>query len=224
LIEMAKHAHHKREAAIIVPTAARSWLSATERTAAGKVLRDKVPRVDHGAWRAPSGRSDPIRILHKADAGRLPELVLLRYGRMLVSPFTFYRGSADIIAADLSGTPATGIRVQCCGDAQLMNFGGFATPERHLVLDVNDLDETLPAPWEWDVKRPVASFVLAARCNGLSDAAGHDAAVAAARSYREHMRDFAAMDVLDIWYSRVETACYSRVTRLLEPRPRMGDR
>jgi hypothetical protein len=149
LIEMAKHAHHKREAAIIVPTAAISWLSATERTAAGKVLRDKVPRVDQDAWLAPSGRSDPIRILHKADAGRLPELVLLRYGRMLVSPFTFYRGSADIMAADLSGTPATGIRVQCCGDAQLMNFGGFATPERHLVLAVNDLDETLPAPWEW---------------------------------------------------------------------------
>jgi uncharacterized protein (DUF2252 family) len=200
---MARHAHHKGDKAITVPIAARSLMSATERTAAGKVLRDKVPHVDHGVWRVPAGRTDPIKILHEADADRLPELVPLRYGRMLVSPFTFYRGSAAIMAADLAGTPATGIHVQCCGDAHLANFGGFATPERHIVFDVNDLDETLPAPWEWDVKRLIASFVLAARSNGLSDAAGRDAAVATACSYREHMRDFAAMDVLDIWYSRV---------------------
>jgi uncharacterized protein (DUF2252 family) len=203
-MNMAGQAHKKHEAAITVPIAARSWMSATERLAAGKLLRDKVPRADHGAWRAPAGRSDPVKILHEADAGRLPELVPLRYGRMVVSPFTFYRGSAGIMAADLADAPATGIHVQCCGDAHLMNFGGFATPERHLVFDVNDLDETLPAPWEWDIKRLVASFVLAARSNRLSDSAGSDAAVAAASSYREHMHDFAAMDVLDIWYSRVD--------------------
>ena len=148
--------------------------------------------------------ADPIGILRAADATRQQELVPLRYGRMLQSPFTFYRGSAGVMAADLAETPATGIHVQVCGDAHLMNFGGFATPERRLLFDINDLDETLPAPWEWDVKRLVASFVLAARSNGLSDTNGRDAAVACARSYRRKMRDFAAMDVLDIWYARLD--------------------
>jgi uncharacterized protein (DUF2252 family) len=131
-------------------------------------------------------------------------LVPLRYGRMLQSPFTFYRGSAGVMAADLARTPVSGIRVQVCGDCHLMNFGGFATPERRLIFDINDLDETLPAPWEWDVKRLVASFVLAARANGLSDADGRNAAVACARSYRRKTRDFAAMDVLDVWYARLD--------------------
>jgi uncharacterized protein (DUF2252 family) len=130
--------------------------------------------------------------------------VPLRYGRMLQSPFTFYRGSAGVMAADLAETPVTGLHVQVCGDAHLMNFGGFATPERRLIFDINDLDETLPAPWEWDVKRLVASFVLAARSNGLSDADDRDAAVACARFYRRKMRDFAAMDVLDVWYARLD--------------------
>jgi uncharacterized protein (DUF2252 family) len=128
----------------------------------------------------------------------------MRYGRMLQSPFTFYRGSAGVMAADLARTPVSGIRVQVCGDCHLMNFGGFATPERRLIFDINDLDETLPAPWEWDVKRLVASFVLAARANGLSDADGRNAAVACARSYRRKTRDFAAMDVLDVWYARLD--------------------
>jgi hypothetical protein len=123
---------------------------------------------------------------------------------MLQSPFTFFRGSAAVMAADLAPTPATGIRVQACGDAHLMNFGGFATPERRLLFDINDLDETLPAPWEWDLKRLVASFVLAARSNGLSDQDGRGAAVACAASYRQAMRDFTAMDVLDIWYARLD--------------------
>jgi uncharacterized protein (DUF2252 family) len=131
-------------------------------------------------------------------------LVPLRYGRMLQSPFTFYRGSAGVMAADLAHTPVSGINVQVCGDCHLMNFGGFATPERRLIFDINDLDETLPAPWEWDVKRLVASFVLAARSNGLSDADGRDAAIACARSYRRKMRDFTAMDVLDVWYARLD--------------------
>src|SRR5271157_5709380 len=174
-----------------------SLITPADRRAAGKRLRDRVSREAHAGWRAHAGRADPISILHAADATRQQELVPLRYGRMLTSPFTFYRGSAAVMAADLATTPATGIRVQCCGDAHLMNFGGFATPERRLVFDVNDLDETLPAPWEWDVKRLVASFVLAARANGLPDAAGRGAAIAAAGSYRTHMRDFADMDVLD---------------------------
>jgi uncharacterized protein (DUF2252 family) len=181
-----------------------SPMTPADRKAAGKRLRDRVPRDAHAGWRAHAGRADPVGILHAADATRQKELVPLRYGRMLQSPFTFYRGSAGVMAADLAETPATGVHVQVCGDAHLMNFGGFATPERRLLFDINDLDETLPAPWEWDVKRLVASFVLAARANGLSDANGRDAAVACARSYRRKMRDFAAMDVLDIWYARLD--------------------
>src|SRR6266851_2349434 len=175
-----------------------------ERRAHGKSLRDAAPRDAHAAWRGHAERADPIGILRAADATRQPELVPLRYGRMLQSPFTFYRGSAAIMAADLAHTPVSGIHVQVCGDCHLMNFGGFATPERRLIFDINDLDETLPAPWEWDVKRLVASFVLAARANGLSDANGRDAAVACARFYRRKMRDFAAMDVLDVWYARLD--------------------
>ena len=149
-------------------------------------------------------RTDPLAILHAADVTRQPGLVPLRYGRMLQTPFTFYRGSAGVMAADLAHTPVTGIHVQACGDAHLLNFGGFATPERRLLFDINDLDETLPAPWEWDVKRLVASFVLAARSNGLSDRDGRDAAIACARSYRKQMRNFADMDVLDTWYARLD--------------------
>jgi hypothetical protein len=123
---------------------------------------------------------------------------------MLQSPFTFYRGSAGVMAADLARTPTTGIRVQACGDCHLLNFGGFATPERRLIFDINDLDETLPGPWEWDVKRLGASFVLAARANGFSDANGRDATVACARSYSRAMHDFAEMNVLDVWYARLD--------------------
>jgi len=123
---------------------------------------------------------------------------------MLPSPFTFYRGSAGIMAADLGNTPVSGIHVQACGDCHLLNFGGFATPERRLIFDINDLDETLPAPWEWDVKRLVASCALAARANGLSDAQGREAAMACAASYRRKMRGFAGMEVLDVWYARID--------------------
>jgi hypothetical protein len=185
-------------------TVAHAPMTPADRKAAGKSLRDRVPRDAHAGWQEQAGRADPVGILRAADATRQKELVPLRYGRMLQSPFTFYRGSAGVMAADLAETAATGIHVQVCGDAHLMNFGGFATPERRLLFDINDLDETLPAPWEWDVKRLVASFVLAARANGLSDADGRDAAAACARSYRRKMRDFAAMDVLDIWYARLD--------------------
>ncbi|UPY36430.1 DUF2252 domain-containing protein [Sediminicoccus sp. KRV36] len=175
-----------------------------QRIAAGKALRDKLPRPAHAPWKLQAKRGDAIAILQAADKTRLPELVPIRYGRMLQTPFTFYRGSAAIMAKDLSSTPSTGIHVQACGDAHLMNFGGFATPERRLVFDINDLDETLPAPWEWDVKRLVASFVLAARSNDLSDDVGRDAAMACAKSYRKRMRDYAGMDVLDTWYARID--------------------
>src|ERR1700730_16787780 len=181
-----------------------SPIKPADRRAHGKRLRDTAPRDAHAAWRGHAERADPIGILQAADATRQPDLVPLRYGRMLQSPFTFYRGSAGVMAADLARTPVSGIHVQVCGDCHLMNFGGFATPERRLIFDINDLDETLPAPWEWDFNRPAASFVLAARSNGLSDANGRDAAVACARSYRRKMRDFAAMDVLDVWYARLD--------------------
>ncbi|MFZ3325998.1 MAG: DUF2252 domain-containing protein [Methylocella sp.] len=181
-----------------------SPITPADRRTHGKRLRDAVPRDAHAAWRAHAGREDPISILRAADRTRQAELVPLRYGRMLQSPFTFYRGSAGVMAADLASTPATGIHVQACGDAHLLNFGGFATPERRLIFDINDLDETLPAPWEWDLKRLVASFVLAARANGLTDNDGRNAAVACAGSYRQAMRDFTVMDVLDIWYARLD--------------------
>jgi uncharacterized protein (DUF2252 family) len=181
-----------------------SSIKPAERKAHGKSRRDAVARDQHGSWRGRPDRTDPLAILRAADASRQQELVPLRYGRMLHSPFTFYRGSAGVMAADLARTPVSGIHVQVCGDCHLMNFGGFATPERRLLFDINDLDETLPAPWEWDVKRLVASFVLAARSNGLSDVQGRDAAIACARSYRRKMRDFAAMDVLDVWYARLD--------------------
>ena len=133
----------------------------------------------------------------------MKELVPIRYGRMLQSPFAFYRGSAGLMASDLSRTPNTGLQVQACGDCHLMNFGGFATPERNIIFDINDFDETSPAPWEWDVKRLVASMVLAARSIGLSDRQGRDCAETAARSYREHMREFSKMDPLRVWYTNI---------------------
>ncbi|WP_428672914.1 DUF2252 domain-containing protein [Reyranella sp.] len=176
---------------------------ADDLVAAGKHLRDTIPRSSQGAWKRTKDRSDPLEILRASDTGRIPELIPIRYGRMLQSPFTFYRGSASVMAADLFTTPTTDIRVQACGDCHLLNFGGFTTAERNIVFDINDFDETLPAPWEWDVKRLVASFVLAARSNGLSDAAGRDAAVACARSYRERLREVAEMSPLEAWYSSI---------------------
>jgi uncharacterized protein (DUF2252 family) len=190
------------------PTAHPASLTPDERRAAGKLLRERVPRDALGAWRAHPNRVDPIDILRAADATRQKDLLPLRYGRMLQTPFTFYRGSAGVMAADLAQLPTTGLHVQCCGDAHLMNFGGFATPERNLIFDVNDLDETLPAPWEWDIKRLAASLVLAARSNGLPDSAGRDSAVACARSYRRTLGEFSQMDVLETWYSRLDEDAY----------------
>jgi uncharacterized protein (DUF2252 family) len=169
----------------------------------GKSLRKRCARSAHAAWKPPRDRPDPLALTRAADRGRLPELIPLRHERMLKSPFTFLRGSALAMAADLASLPTTDVRVQACGDAHLANFGGFATPERRIVFDVNDLDETLPAPWEWDLKRLVASFVVAGRDNGLRKGAIEDVLLACARTYREHMAAFGTMNVLDVWYAEL---------------------
>jgi uncharacterized protein (DUF2252 family) len=171
-----------------------------ERYEAGKALRKKVPRKDHGSWKAPSDRWDPVELVLEAEKGRIPDLLPLRHGRMVCSAFTFYRGSALAMASDLAATPVTGIRVQCCGDAHLCNFGGFATPERRILFAINDLDETLPAPWEWDVKRLGASFVVGCRDQGLKDAAARDVVLTCVRTYRESMAEFSQMRTLELWY------------------------
>ena len=142
-------------------------LSVGERAARGKAERAEVPRSAHGEWSAPSARRDPVELLEEQAASRVPELVPIRYGRMLVSPFTFYRGAAYLMAADLADSQRTGLRVQLCGDAHLSNFGAFAAPDRRIVFDVNDFDETLPGPFEWDLKRLVASFAVAGRDLGF---------------------------------------------------------
>lgn len=178
-------------------------MSPEERAAIGKSLREKVQRGQHGPWKRHHDRVSPLELLQAADAERIPELIPIRYGRMLQSPFTYYRGAAAVMAADLAHTPATGIRIQTCGDCHLLNFGGFATPERNIIFDINDFDETLPAPWEWDIKRLTASFVLAGRANGLSDLEGREAALACARSYRKHLRDYATMTPMEVWYEKV---------------------
>ena len=178
--------------------------SRSELHAAGKSLRDKCPRDSHAIWKAPRSRPDPLRLLEASNKGRLQELIPIRYGRMVHTPFTFYRGAALNMAADLAGTPASGLRVQACGDAHLMNFGAFATPERRVIFDINDLDETLPAPWEWDVKRLAASVVVACRNNGIGESNARDAVTSCVRSYRERMADYSAMSVLDVWYSHID--------------------
>jgi uncharacterized protein (DUF2252 family) len=171
-----------------------------ERIAKGKAMRAKCPRSAHAVWRAPHDRPDPVQLIEEGNQGRLPELIPLRHARMLASPFTFYRGAALNMAVDLARTPATGFRVQACGDAHLGNFRCFATPERRVIFDIHDLDETLPAPWEWDVKRLAASFVVASRLN-LSEKVAEEAALACVRSYRTHMAEFSRMRALDVWYA-----------------------
>ena len=185
-----------------------SPLSVDERRAQGRALRDAVPRSAHADWAPPSGRHDPVELLQASNEGRMPLLVPIRFGRMSASPFAFYRGAAALMAADLAHTPTTGVRVQACGDAHLMNFGGFATPERHVIFDINDLDETLPAPWEWDLKRLAASVVIAAQFLRLSETEAARAARDMAREYRERMADYAAMRVLDVWYDRIDLQRY----------------
>ena len=187
----------------LVDTASRE-----ERAAAGKVAREKVPRSSHGEWEPPTRRRDPVEVLEDQARGRVQELVPIRYGRMLVSPFTFFRGAAAIMAMDLAKTPASGLWVQACGDAHLSNFGVFAAPDRREVLDVNDFDETLPGPWEWDVKRLAASFAIAGRDRGFSPKETRAAVLRTVRSYREAMREFAEMRNLDVWYARLDVDAF----------------
>src|SRR5215831_15026833 len=178
-------------------------VTADERAAHGKALRKDVPHERHATWSPSKKRADPVTILERQSADRVPDLVPIRYGRMSASPFAFYRGGAALMAADLAGTPTSGLQVQLCGDAHLMNFGLFETPERSLVFGLNDFDETLPGPFEWDVKRLATSMELAGLELGMSTAQRSAAVLGTLRAYREGMAEFAAMRDLDVWYARL---------------------
>jgi uncharacterized protein (DUF2252 family) len=178
--------------------------SVEDRKAKGLEARDRAALSSHTKWRPAADRPDPVALLQEQDTTREPDLVPVRHGRMMVSPFTFYRGAAKIMAADLADTPVAGLEAQLCGDAHLSNFGAFASPERILMFDVNDFDETLPGPFEWDVKRMAASFEIAARNNGFSKADTRAATLASVRAYREAMATFAQMGTMDIWYAHLD--------------------
>jgi uncharacterized protein (DUF2252 family) len=171
----------------------------------GKATRREVPRSAHAAWTPPAGR-DPVAILQAQDGSRIPELVPVRWGRMLASPFAFYRGAAALMAADVAASPSTGLRAQLCGDAHISNFGTFAAPDRALVFDLNDFDETLPGPWEWDVKRLATSIEIALRDRGEKRSTRRATVTRGVRRYREAMRDFAGRTNLDVWYARLDVA------------------
>ena len=193
--------------------------SVEERQGRGKKLRQKVPPSSHTGWNPAADRPDPISLLEDQDATREQDLVPVRHGRMLVSPFTFYRGAAKIMAADLKGTPKAGLTVQLCGDAHLSNFGAFGSPERTLLFDLNDFDETLPGPFEYDVKRLSASFTIAARNNGFSKAEGRDATLASVSAYRTSMAEFAELRTMDIWYAHLsEQELMSAIERFVRTR------
>ena len=223
---MATHRRRKAGTATAAPT--NSPQTVDERRAQGRTLRDVAPRSSHAEWKPAPDRRDPVELLQASNDGRMQTLVPVRFGRMSASPFAFYRGAAALMAADLATTPATGVRVQACGDAHLMNFGGFATPERNIIFDINDLDETLPAPWEWDLKRLAASVVIAAQFLKLSESEAARAARDLAREYRERMTDYAAMRVLDVWYDRIDLQRYQDRSAdpevMEEVRKRMAER
>ncbi len=181
-------------------------LSVDERVARGKAARAEVPRASHATYVPSPDRPDPLKVLERQAKTRVPELVPIRYGRMLVSPFTFYRGAAMIMAGDLAATPRSGFTVQCCGDAHLSNFGVFASPERQLVFDLNDFDETLPGPWEWDVKRLAASMLIAAINNDYAVKDQERIVLATVEGYRTAIREFAAQGNLDVWYAHMDVA------------------
>jgi uncharacterized protein (DUF2252 family) len=175
-----------------------------ERRARGRAAREVASRKDHGDWEPPPGRAGAIGVLERQGETRVQELLPIRYARMAASPFAFFRGSAAIMAADLAGTPRSGLTAQICGDAHLSNFGGFAAPDRELVFDLNDFDETFPGPWEWDLKRLAASVAVAARDGGLGARERRDAVTAVGREYRDAMHGLAEMRNLDVWYARLE--------------------
>jgi uncharacterized protein (DUF2252 family) len=188
------------------PRASHSILVSGESAERGRAARQVAPRSAHGDWWPAADRRDPIEILAAQARTRLQELVPIRYGRMLVSPFTFYRGAAAVMAADLAATPDSGIVVQACGDAHISNFGGFAAPDRRLIFGPNDFDETLPGPWEWDVKRMAASAEIAGREIGLPTDPRREIVIACVHEYHEAMREFAAISHLDVWYERINAS------------------
>jgi uncharacterized protein (DUF2252 family) len=192
--------------------------------AQGKALREKCARIAHADYKPHAKREDPVALLKRSSKGRIQELIPIRYGRMMKTPFTFFRGSAMQMAADLANTPNSGLRVQACGDCHLANFGAFATPERRVIFDINDLDETLPAPWEWDVKRLAASFVVACRDNKFSEAQARDSVLSMVRSYREHMLEYAEMSALEIWYESIDAEKVFAMSRDEETKKRMKKR
>ncbi|HEX5588619.1 MAG TPA: DUF2252 domain-containing protein [Acidimicrobiia bacterium] len=179
-------------------------LDVEERIAIGKAARAAVPRSSHATWAPGADRPDPVTLLRSQEVSRVPALIDLRHERMLASPFAFYRGAAIVMASDLAMTPSSDLRVQCCGDAHLANFGGFASPDRRLVFDINDFDETNPGPFEWDVKRLTASFEIAARSRELGAKTAREITLRGTRSYREAMSQFAAMSNLETWYARLD--------------------
>ncbi|MGP0028897.1 MAG: DUF2252 domain-containing protein [Acidimicrobiales bacterium] len=185
------------------PAWKRAGLSLEQRLARGRRARQKAPRSSHGTWEPAPGRPDPIALLEEQAETRVPELVPIRYGRMLASPSAFYRGAATIMACDLAASPRSGVAVQLCGDAHLANFGLFASPERQLMFDINDFDETLPGPWEWDVKRLAASFEIVGRDRGFSPEDRRAIVMAGVREYRDRMRQAASMRALDAWYAHM---------------------
>src|ERR1700691_947614 len=181
-------------------------LTPQERSARGKAAREESPRSRHAAWEPWAERPDPVALLEEQAVTRVPELVPIRYGRMMASAFAFFRGAAYVMAADLASTPRSGLNVQLCGDAHLSNFGGFASPERDLIFDVHDFDETLPGPWEWDLKRLAASIAIAGRERGFSAKERRETVRATVGQYREAMLHIADQRDLDIWYSRTDRA------------------
>jgi len=191
----------------------RAHLTVDQRVARGRAARAEAPRSAHGRWAPAPDRPDPVALLEEQAASRVPQLVPVRYGRMLVSPFTFYRGAALIMASDLAATPASGVTVQLCGDAHLSNFGLFGTPERQMIFDINDFDETLPGPWEWDVKRLAASFEIMGRDRGFSPADRRAIVMAGVAEYRDRMRQAAGMGALDAWYDHLEAGMLLKLVR-----------
>lgn len=207
--------------------------SRAQRIAFGRSLRAQIPRSAHARWE-PARRQEPVTIIERMDAERLPELIPVRHARMLASPLAFYRGGAAIMAADLAQTASTPVNVQLCGDCHLLNFGGYATPEGNLVLDVNDFDETQRGPWEWDVKRLAVSVLLAAREIGMRSPAAAGAVAQTVRTYRDRMRAFAQQAPLEIWYARIDATelagrpqnpehLLPKLTALVDGRPRFVD-
>jgi uncharacterized protein (DUF2252 family) len=193
-----------------------------QRLVLGEEARDRTPLSSHRGWAPAADRPDPVALLQQQDATREPDLVPVRHGRMLVSPFTFYRGAAKIMAADLNDTPTAGLHVQLCGDAHLSNFGAFASPERRLLFSLNDFDETLPGPFEYDVKRMAASFTIAGRNNGFATADTKAATLASVAAYREAMTGFAAMGTMEIWYAHLDEDELMQGIRAAAKAPRKG--